>query len=233
LGCLKEKHRNTSGLPQTQPARLYRDGRYSDLSGNPADILPGMAAKKAKRRKPKHRTDGPPLSVRDIRFCQKIVCEDTSVYEAYLAAGFPPKVNRHATDMAAFRLVRNREIREYIRELQHYAMEAAKTTIDELAADFRAIKEADLTQLVGKNGEYLHPHKWPKKLAKTIESIELGEVGVVRKRLIVKKVKVTSKMAALSKLAEWKRMTGQDKANDGKAGADPLVIEIDTSESKK
>lgn len=184
-----------------------------------------MSAGKKKRRV-KHKTFGPPLSARDIRFCQKIVCDDTSVYEAYLAAGFPPKPNRNATDVAAFRLVRNRKIRDYIRELQDYAAEAAKVTIEELAADWRAIKNADMTQLVGKNGEYLHPHKWPKKLAKTIESIELGEVGIIRKRMIVKKVKLTSKAAAIAKLAEWKKMIGQNKEDTNKGdNKDQLIIE--------
>src|SRR4051794_12068981 len=95
------------------------------------------------RKRGAHKTHKPPLSVRDIRFCQKLVTEGLSQYEAYIAAGFPAKATRNATDKAASRLVRNRQIREYIRRLQRHAAACAMASAEEVAAEVRNLATAD------------------------------------------------------------------------------------------
>jgi hypothetical protein len=192
-----------------------------------------MAVPKKKRRKLKHKTEKPLLSVQDVRFCQKIVTENLSTYEAYRQAGYPEKPTRNATDTAAFRLVRNRKIREYIRHLQNVAAKAAQITVEEIAAGIANIIKFDVRKIIDKNNNVLPAHKWPDHIAAAIESIEWGEVGTMRKRIVVKKVKTSSKLAAYAKLAEWKRMTGVDKVTDGKGVAEPLIIEVDTSASEQ
>jgi hypothetical protein len=79
-----------------------------------------MAARKTKR----HRTQPPPLSAREVRFCRLWVEHGDGV-RAFTEAGLTAR-SRHAAEVAAFTLLRKPEIRAYIRELQHAAADAAR-----------------------------------------------------------------------------------------------------------
>lgn len=181
---------------------------------------------------PGHKTNGPPLSAREIRFCQYLVTDDTSRYDAYTKAGFPPKVTRQATDAAAYRLVKKRQIREYIRLLQHHAAEAARVTVEELAALVRCFALADLRRVMDSQGRFLPLDQWPDDVAVAVESMESeelyepvpGERGKRRLKGHVRKVKLVGKMSAAARLMEWKRMTGGDKDAAGKGEPPPLVV---------
>ncbi len=181
------------------------------------------AGKKKTARKDTPR--GPLLKARDIRFCQKIVCDGMSFYEAYLAAGFPAKANRHATDQAAYRTVRKRVIWEYLCELRDYAAEAAKVTTDELATFFRRVVRADMRKLMNAKGGLLLPQHWPDEHAAAVETVDIGEFGAEGKKKVgIKKLKLCGKVAAATKLAEWIRMIGQSKEDNSKATDKPLVV---------
>lgn len=158
----------------------------------------------------KHKTRAkPPLSAREIRFCQHLM-EHGSQYDAYIAAGLPPKDDRSQADKAASRLVRKREIREFLRHLQHVEEQAARVTVAEVVAAIRAIAFADRRKLYDAKGRIRLPHDWPDDLAAAVEQVESDELfepvpgAKGRKRLKghARKVKFTNRLAALSKLAE-------------------------------
>lgn len=189
-----------------------------------------MSDPKPSRRQ--HKTHGPPLSVREIRFAQHIVIDDLSKADAYLRAGFPAKPTRHATESAAFRLSRKRVIREYVRTLQTAAADAAKVTVAEVAAAIANIARADRRGLFDAKGNFLPPDRWPDDVAATVEAVESdevfepvpGEKGKRRVKGYVRKVKTASRLAAWAKLAEYLRMVGTQKADDAGKGHDPLVV---------
>jgi phage terminase small subunit len=180
-----------------------------------------MAARKRARR---HKTT-PPLTARQIRFCQLYV-ERGNATQAYLDAGFPHS-RRTATELAC-RLSRSVEIRAYIRDLQHAAADATRATVEELARRFWRAATADVTVIFGREGEVMHPSRWPKEFVSAVTSIEVDERFETRtvkgKRTKVRvgtrwKVKVENKTEARKVLAQWREMIGQDKGADGPDGA--------------
>lgn len=191
-----------------------------------------MAEPEPNRRR-KHKTHRPPLSAREIRFCQRLMETEESQHDAYLAVGFPAKDTRRATEQAAHRLVKKRVVREYLRKLQDHAAEAAKVTVEELAAVMAGIVRADRRKLYDRHGTILPPDQWPDDVAATVEQVESeevfepvpGEKGKRRLRGYVRKVKTASRVAAATKLMEWKRMLGAEKTDPGKAAPAPLTIE--------
>jgi hypothetical protein len=159
------------------------------------------------KRKLRHKTEPPPLTARQIRFCQLWI-EKGNAYQCYLEAGCPLGINRNATDQIVKRLVRKRQIREYCRHLQQVAATAAEMTIEEIAAGIAAIARADRRGVMTPAGKALPPGKWPADVVATIESFEFAEGGTpTKKTMYLKKIKTASRMAAFTKLAEWRGMT--------------------------
>lgn len=183
--------------------------------------------------KTRHKTDPPPLSVREIRFCQ-LWAEKGNATAAYRDAGFPAATN-NAAHVRAYRLLRKRQVREYIRDIQRAAADAAMVTVEDLARGFRRAERADLRRLMGPDGEMLPPSEWPDDVALAISSIEVEELTEFqpdpenprrKKKVAVGlkwKVKLENKTEARKVLAQWRRMVGADKA-DGGGPPDPLVI---------
>lgn len=186
-------------------------------------------------KKRSHRTAAPALSAREVRFCRHWV-ETGNATQSYASSGLP-----HATlavaSVLAFRLLRKVKIREYIRDLQDAAAEAARVGIEELARGFKRATDVDLTQLLGPDGEVLPPDKWPESIRLSVIRIEVEELTEMqadpanprRKRKVAIgtkwKVWVENKTECRKVLAQWKRMIGHDA--DGSAVKDhaPLVIE--------
>lgn len=188
-----------------------------------------MPSNKPERRT--HKTDRPPLTLREVRFAQR--CFETgNGYQSYIDAGFPPLVTRNAVDQAVKRLIRKRQIREYMRHLEHCAAEAAKVSVEELATLMANFAKADRRKLYDKRGNILPPDQWPDDVAATIETIESdellesvpGEKGKKKLKGYTRKVKTASRIAAVAKLMEWKKMLGQDKQDAGKGPPDRLVV---------
>lgn len=202
-------------------------GRDSRRAGKAGRHNAGVATPAPKRR---HKTDPPPLSVREIRFCQ-IWCDTENATRAYTEAGFRP-LPRRSTEVLASRLLRKVEVREYIRTLQRQAADAARVTVDELAAAMAGIVRADLRKLYDKRGAMLPPDQWPDDVAATVEQVESeevfepvpGEKGKRRLKGYARKVKKGSRVAAASKLMEWKGMTGAERADPGAKVPDPMVV---------
>lgn len=185
--------------------------------------------------RPTHKTRGPELSAREITFCQLVV-SGKSQYEAYTQAGFPPRPNRQATDAAASRLVRKRQIREYIRDLQDAASAAARVTVEDLARGFRAAERADVTGILGPDGEVLPPSQWPEDVRRAITRVEVEELTELqpdpdnpkRKRKVAVgtrwKVWLENKTECRKVLAQWRRMIGADAAVESQASAGPVIL---------
>lgn len=177
-----------------------------------------------------HKTHAPPLSAREVRFCQHWV-ETGNATRSYIDAGFPHGSENSAKVMA-LRLLRKVTIREYVRLLQHHASEAAKVTVAELAAFLAGVVRADRRKLYDRRGVILPPGEWPDDVAATIEDVESedlfepvpGAKGKRRLKGYVRKVKTASRVQAAAKLMEWKRMVGGDKDDAGKPPPAPLVI---------
>lgn len=177
-----------------------------------------------------HKTDAPPLSARDVRFCQLWV-ETGNATRSYIDAGYP-HANENSAGVLAFKLLRKVKIREYVRELQRYASEAAKVTVEELAAVMAGIVRADRRKLYDAKGRILLPHEWPDDVAATVEQVESEELfepipgakGKKRLKGYTRKVKTASRVAAAAKLMEWKKMLGSAKSDGANKASDPLVI---------
>jgi phage terminase small subunit len=201
-----------------------------------------MASGKKKR----HKTDPPPLTVKQIKFCQLWV-ETGNALRSYIDAGLPAKNNNTAGNLS-FTLLKNPKVREYIRELQSIAADAAKMTVERIAAGMAKIATADRRKLYDKKGRILPPDQWPDDVADTIEGIESEEVfenvadtdpetgKKVRKRKelvgYTRKVKTASRMQAWAKLAEWKRMTGGDKTEPEKGKDERIVVKGEADPDK-
>lgn len=186
---------------------------------------------KKKPRKPK------PLTVKQIRFCQLYVegeaSKSANATQALIDAGIP-HTNRIAAGTAAWELLKNPQIQQFIHELRDAACDAAKATVERIAQGMARIAFANRAELFDSKGRLLPPDKWPADVAATVESIESEELYEVqsepgkpkRKELVgyTRKVRTARRGEMLKLLAQWRRMVGQD-ADQGKAtGHPPLVV---------
>ena len=176
----------------------------------------------------KHKTEPPPLSVREIRFCQHYA-ETRNATRSYLDAGFVC-ASENSARSRAFRLLRKVNIRNYIRELQFAAADAAQVSVAIVAQALRRIALADRAKLFDSHGRLLPPDQWPADIAACVEGVEseelyepTGEPGVRRLAGYARKVRTAKRMDALRLLAQWLRMVGQD-ADIGKETPKPLAI---------
>lgn len=168
----------------------------------------------------KHKTEKPPLSAREIRFAQLVF--EYGVHgksKAYLEAGYSEHASKNATEVAACAILRKPQFRDYLRELQTAASDAAKATVEEIVQGIRCIAKADRRQLFGKRGNLLPPEDIPDDVAATIESIDNeeiyepvpGEKGKKRLKGHMRKIKTGNRLAAWRTLAEIRGILGQDK----------------------
>lgn len=191
----------------------------------------------APKRKRKHKTHGPDLTAAEVRFCLALFA-GKSRYDAYVEAGCPPCPNRVATDSAAYRLVKKRQIRTYLRDLQQRAADAAQVDANAVVQGLKRIAFSKLPDLYDARGRIKLPHEWPADLVGAVESVESEELFEFvdgtdpdtgkrcrRKELVgyVRKVKVAKRIEALRLLAEIVRLTGRD-ADAGKPPPAPLVV---------
>jgi phage terminase small subunit len=195
-------------------------------------------------KKSRHKTEPPPLTVKQIKFCQLWV-ETGNALRSYIEAGLPAKNDNTAGNLS-FTLLKNTKVREYIRELQRVAADAARITVERIAAGMANIATADRRKLFDKRGRILPPDQWPDDVADTIEGIESEEIfenvsedetgKKIKRRKELKgyarKVKTASRMQAWAKLAEWKRMLGTDKTEPEKGKAEQLVVGGDADVNK-
>lgn len=195
-----------------------------------------MAEKSSRRR---HKTEPPPLSAREIRFAQLFLeYGRRGQARAYLEAGFPPRDTQNATEAAACRLVRKRQVRAYVRDLQDAAAEAAMVTVEEIARGLRRIAAADRGRLFDRFGRLRPVAQWPADVAATVEAVEVEEVyepvpgqpGKRQLRGYVRKVKTARRLEAWRLLAQWRRMVGEDKQEAGGKGAGRLTVSEDVDD---
>jgi phage terminase small subunit len=184
----------------------------------------------------RHKTTKPPLSAREVRFCRHWV-ETGNGTRSYIDAGFP-HANENVAHSGAVRLLRKDTIRLFIRKLQADAADAAKVTVDALAAGFKRAVDADLTRLLGPDGEVRPPAEWPTDIRLCITRMEVEEVRERRpdpknKRKKVEKtvgrrwkVWLENKTECRKILAQWTGMLKDDEpADDTKDEAKSADIE--------
>lgn len=172
-----------------------------------------------------------PLTIRDVKFCQLYVTTGNGT-RAFRDAGFPA-ANDSVAANGAWRLLRNAQIRAYIRELRQAAVDAAKATVEAIAQGMARLAFADRSDLFDERGRLKPPKDWPADVAATVESVETDEIyevvsksGEPKRRELrgyTRKVRTGKRAEALRLLAQWRRMIGND-AEQGKAAPDPLVI---------
>lgn len=181
-----------------------------------------MAGDTPKRR---HKTEPPPLTLQEIRFCQRWV-EHGSGPRAIEEAGFS-NASQNARYNHAFRLLRKPKIREYIRVLQQAAADAAHVTTTIIAQGLARTAFADRRKLYDpKTGRLLDPHEWPDDVAATVESIDTDEIHDSDGQVVgySKKVRTAKRTEAQKVLAQWLRMIGGDAVPTD--AAKPGVTEI-------
>lgn len=184
----------------------------------------------------RHRTEKPPLSAREIRFAQ--LCFEYGLRgrsKAFLEAGFPSKATPNDNESAACYLLRKPQLRQYMRQLEHDAMAAAAVSTEYLARGFKRAVDADVTRLLGPDGEMLPPSEWPEDVRLCVTRMEVEELSEMqpdpdnprrKKKVAIGtkwKVWLENKTECRKVLAQWKRMIGQDKEDD-RGKPDPLVV---------
>lgn len=198
-----------------------------------------MAAADDTPQKRKHKTQRPALTAQDVRFAVLLFARGLkSVADCYLEAGFPAGPTQHATEAAAHRRVKKREVRHHLRDLQQRAADAAQVDANAVMQGLKRIAFSKLPDLYDARGRIKLPHEWPADLVGAVESVESEEVFELvehtdpesgkksrRRELVgyVRKVRVAKRIEALRLLAEIVRLTGRD-ADAGKAPPAPLVI---------
>jgi hypothetical protein len=182
----------------------------------------------------RHKTESPPMSVKEIRFAQLWIERDgtSTLAQLYVDAGFPAKATPQATEQAAWRIVKKRYVREFIRELQSEAANTAKVAVSKIAQGLAQAAFADRRQLWDERGRIRLPKDWPDEVAATVETVESREVfewvqddGLDekgrkkprRKELVgyVRKVRTSKRLDALKILAQWKQMLAAEEKDDG------------------
>ncbi len=135
----------------------------------------------APKRKRKHKTQRPALSAQDVRFATLLFARGLkSVADCYIEAGFPAGPTPHATEAAAHRRVKKREVRQMLRDLQQRAADAAQVDANAVVQGLRRIAFSKLPDLFDARGRIKLPHEWPADLVGAIESVESEAVPAER-----------------------------------------------------
>ncbi len=181
------------------------------------------------------KTVGPDLTAKEVAFCQHLNASDNgNATEAYVKAALPHQT-RNDAGVRAWHLLRKPKIRLYLRRLQEDATAQAMVTVGSLARGFAGAVDADLTQMLGPDGEMLPPNKWPEAIRLAIIRIEADELservpdperpGKMKKVAVGTRWKVwlENKTECRKVLAQWKRMIGSE-AETQKPPPAPLVV---------
>jgi phage terminase small subunit len=189
-----------------------------------------MSEPKKQRVKP-----DPLLTKREIVFAQR-VAEHGNATRAYREAGFEFK-SEAAASTAASKLLRNGKVLAYLEKLEKAACDAAMVTIESIAQGFARAESADITTILGPDGEILPPNQWPEAIRWCITRIEVEELTEYqpdpdpdqpkRKKMVgigtKWKVWLENKTECRKVLAQWKRMLKSDEGgprDDEQSGGD-------------
>lgn len=185
----------------------------------------------------RHKTDPPPLSAHQIRFCQ-LYAEAGNATRSYIDAGLP-HANNNDAGVRAFHLLRNPKIRRYVRQIQGDAAEAAGASAEYIARGFKRAVDADVTRLFGPDGEMLPPSQWPEDIRLCITRVEVEELtervddpdrpGRKKKVAVGAKWKVwlENKTECRKVLAQWRRMLAPDKGPKDDADEDGRRVDVE------
>lgn len=195
-----------------------------------------MAAKKKTKKKVTHRTEPPPLSAIEVRFCRLYV-ELGNATEAALQAGLVSK-NRVSLAARAYQLLKKLQIRALIRRMQSEAADAEQVTVNRLAQSMSRAAFADRTKIFYADGRMKPPHLWPDELRsivtgfdveeETVTSIDPATGNPVTTTTVKYKPRFRTGTEETKKLAEWRGMIGRDAASQA-ADSPGIVVEGEPS----
>lgn len=184
-------------------------------------VMASNKPKPPKRRKPKHRTEPPELTAREVRFCAAYV-ELGNATAAAERAGIV--ATRGSLSTLAWRMLKKVEIRTLIRRMQQEAADAEQVSINRLAHSLGQEAFADRTAIFDAKGQVKPPQMWPAALRALVVGIDVEEVrGKTGKTTVRYKVRFVRGTEAKKVLAQWRGMIGADRAESG-APAEPLVV---------
>lgn len=186
-----------------------------------------------------HKTQRPELSRQDIRFARLLFDRGKkTIAECYVEAGFPVHASENATNVAAHRKLKNRTFRQFYRQLQDRAADAAQVDANMVTQALKRVAFFDIRTLYDERGRILLPRDWSDATAAGVLGVESEETfeyvdgtdpgtgkKARRKELegYTRKVKRVPPIEALKLLAQILRMIGAD-ADAGKPPPAPLVI---------
>lgn len=151
------------------------------------------------------------LTAKMVKFCQEY-CIDLNATQAAIRAGYSADT---AKQIGSENLSKP-DIHKYIKQLQAESIKAARITRDRIAVEFGKIAFADIRKAFDADGSLKSIKKLDSDTAAAIISIESDEldewVGDIKKPIgISRKIKLSSKQAALDSLAKMGGFFAPDK----------------------
>lgn len=129
-----------------------------------------MSTTKPKKRK-KKTAAVPELTTRQIHFCSHYALNGNAT-QALIDAGIPHS-NRVSAATAAWKLLRNGQIRDQIRTFRRQSAYAARVRVDKLAMTLDQEAHADRTAIFDGKGNVKPPHLWPADVKAAIAGYEV------------------------------------------------------------
>jgi len=162
------------------------------------------------------------MTAKMIKFCQEY-CVDLNATQAAIRAGYSEET---AASIGSENL-RKPDIERYIKQLQADAVSAAKITRERIATEFGKMAFADIRQAYDKDGNLKHIKKIDPNTAAAINSLETDELfewqdGVKKTVGITRKLKLSSKQAALDSLAKMGGFFAPEKTEITGKNGEPL-----------
>lgn len=150
------------------------------------------------------------LTPKQEAFCQAYI-QTGNKSEAYRMSYNCSNMKAETINNKAYILSEKGEIRARLQELQSEVAERNQITVDELIQSLSGMVRFDVAELYNEDGSLKSIHEIPKEarmMISEVESIDLKDLGVVRK------VKTIRKLDAIEKL--MKHLGGYEKDNNQK-----------------
>lgn len=147
------------------------------------------------------------MTAKMVKFCQEY-CIDLNATQAAIRAGYSEDTARN---IASENLTKP-DIQNYIAELQAESLMAAKVTRDRVVNEFAKIAFSDIRKIFNEHGALKSVHEIDSDTAAAIAGFEVDELWIEREQAgTTKKIKLSSKQAALESLAKIGGWNAPDK----------------------
>ena len=154
------------------------------------------------------------MTAKMVKFSQEY-CIDGNATQAAIRAGY----SEDTAGSIGFENLKKPEIQSYIAELQAESLMAAKVTRDKVINEFAKIAFADIRKIFNESGGLKSVHEIDGDTTAAIAGFEVDELWAEREQAgTTKKIKLSSKQAALESLAKiggWNAPDKQEIKHDG------------------